>query len=99
VDINELDTSKRYTAMDYEGIALVFLGPELTAFNDPVLACCDRDAADCDCASPDTEGLTGMARMRMVGDDREHLVDPHDIAELGEDDYCAGCGQVGCGHG
>lgn len=38
----------------------------------------------------------GKARMVMVGDDREHLIDPEDITTLGEDDYCRECGQVGC---
>lgn len=35
----------------------------------------------------------------MVGDDRKHHVDLHDVTPLDDDDYCGGCGQIGCGHG
>lgn len=34
----------------------------------------------------------------MVGDDREHLVEVADLTVLGDLDYCASCGQVGCSH-
>lgn len=40
----------------------------------------------------------GMARCVYVGDDSEFLVDPDDLTEITEDDFCAGCGQIGCGH-
>lgn len=33
----------------------------------------------------------------MVGDDYRHVVDKSDLTEIGEDDYCHGCGQTGCG--
>ena len=39
-----------------------------------------------------------LVRAIMVGDDREHELDRDDLTELGELDYCAECGQVGCGH-
>ena len=35
----------------------------------------------------------------MVGDDREHIVDVSDLRKLDDEDYCSGCGQIGCGHG
>lgn len=34
----------------------------------------------------------------MVGDDTEHDVDATELVPIDEDDYCAGCGQIGCGH-
>jgi hypothetical protein len=34
----------------------------------------------------------------MIGDDKIHEVDRDDLVELGELDYCAECGQVGCTH-
>lgn len=37
--------------------------------------------------------------MVMVGDDRRHHVDRHDITPLDDDDWCGGCGQIGCAHG
>jgi hypothetical protein len=33
----------------------------------------------------------------MVGDDRHHLIEEDDIQPLKREDYCAGCGQIGCG--
>jgi len=33
----------------------------------------------------------------MVGDDARHLVEETDIAPLDRSEYCAGCGQIGCG--
>lgn len=32
----------------------------------------------------------------MVGDDREFLVDFEDVELIDDDDYCGGCGQIGC---
>lgn len=32
----------------------------------------------------------------MVGDDREHDLDASDLTAICEDDYCPGCGQIGC---
>ena len=34
----------------------------------------------------------------MVGDDREHEIDIDDLVKIDEDDFCFGCGQIGCGH-
>lgn len=35
----------------------------------------------------------------MVGDDVRHHVDVDDLEPVEDDDYCGGCGQIGCGHG
>jgi uncharacterized protein YlxP (DUF503 family) len=48
---------------------------------------------DCSLVSSDSQ-----VRAVMVGDDREHIVDIDDLTELGELDYCAECGQIGCAH-
>ena len=34
----------------------------------------------------------------MVGDDRRHVIDVDELTPIDEDDFCHGCGQVGCGH-
>lgn len=34
---------------------------------------------------------------RMVGDDRDFTFDRDDLTPISDDDYCAGCGQIGCG--
>lgn len=41
---------------------------------------------------------TGMAVLVMIGDDREHVIDPEDVTVIADDDYCHACGQVGCTH-
>ena len=38
-----------------------------------------------------------MVYVRMVGDDYRHLVDVSELSVISEDDYCGGCGQIGCG--
>jgi hypothetical protein len=35
----------------------------------------------------------------MVGDNRRFTFDKSDLTEIQEDDFCRGCGQIGCGHG
>lgn len=40
---------------------------------------------------------TGNLIVVMVGDDYEWSAEPGDLAPLEDDDYCAGCGQIGCG--
>jgi hypothetical protein len=35
----------------------------------------------------------------MVGDDHRWHIDMHDVTPLNDDEYCGGCGQIGCGHG
>lgn len=42
------------------------------------------------------EERTGRLVVTMVGDDALHVVDPEEVTELGELEYCAGCGQIGC---
>ena len=36
------------------------------------------------------------ANVIMVGDDREHEVEVDSLTRLDEDDFCSGCGQIGC---
>jgi len=38
------------------------------------------------------------AVVRMVGDDRDHEVSSAELKALDEDEFCGGCGQVGCAH-
>ena len=42
---------------------------------------------------------TDRAVIRMVGDDRDFEVDVSDVEPIDEDEFCGGCGQIGCGHG
>jgi hypothetical protein len=42
------------------------------------------------------ENRTGKIVCRMVGDDRDFVFEPEEVSPLNEEDYCGGCGQVGC---
>lgn len=44
------------------------------------------------------ENRTGRVVCVMVGDDRKFTFDPEDLTPLDDLDYCAECGQIGCGH-
>lgn len=44
------------------------------------------------------EERTGRLLVVMVGDDKRHAVDPDDLTQLKEREYCHSCGQIGCGH-
>ena len=35
----------------------------------------------------------------MVGDDRPFFFEPSELTAISDDDFCGGCGQLGCGHG
>lgn len=42
--------------------------------------------------------ITGDVVVVMVGDDARHTVDPDTLKPVTEEEFCAGCGQLGCGH-
>jgi hypothetical protein len=46
------------------------------------------------------EEYVDYSRVRavMVGDDREFEFEVSDLTKIDEDDFCHGCGQIGCGH-
>lgn len=104
-----IDTKKTYEHAEMPGVAWIVRGPEVEhmgaeecpghADDDFALMCGGLgESYFCDgsCVEPQP---TGMVRAVMVGDDRVHIVDPDDLTEIDEDDYCSGCGQIGCGHG
>ena len=44
------------------------------------------------------ENRTGNLVAVMIGDDRHFSVEPDDVSELSEGEYCCVCGQIGCHH-
>jgi hypothetical protein len=52
------------------------------------------DVADDESETEEIE--TGNVVVVMVGDDREFVVDPDDLTLIADDEYCSGCGQIGC---
>lgn len=73
-----------YTVRQYPGIAIDVYGWETEPDEDTEWSGC--------------EVRTGRVLVRMVGDDRRFSVDPEDLTMIGDMDYCAGCGQIGCVH-
>ena len=57
---------------------------------------CDHEHASYN-EDPEFE-RTGRVVVVMIGDDKQHLVDPEDLVALDEDAYCHECGQIGCCH-
>lgn len=87
-----IDLDARYSVAGYRGVAFYLLGYV------------EEDEHDPETGENVTEWtgikLVDRDRVRavMVGDDRVHEVEVADLTELGEFDYCAECGQVGCTH-
>lgn len=77
--------SDYYSVKGYAGVAFTVLGWETKP--------------DEDTEWSGYEQRTGNVIAVMVGDDRQHSVDPDDLAPLAEDAFCRECGQIGCGHG
>jgi hypothetical protein len=74
----------RFTVWGSEGIAFYCAGIETMPDEDTVWT--------------GQENPTGNLLMVMVGDDRKFPTDPDDVIAIGEMDYCAECGQIGCQH-
>lgn len=39
---------------------------------------------------------SGQVKIRMVGDDRDFFVDRSEVEVIHDDEFCGGCGQIGC---
>lgn len=72
-----------YSVKGWDGVAWYILGLE-TVPND-----------ETEWTGLETE--TGNVVAVMVGDDEKYSIDPDNLTELGDGDYCKECGQIGCG--
>jgi len=92
---------------DWRGVAFWVVGPETEErVIEPdwdTLRDDDGNPMDADVWWPEDDDFetveTGRLLVRMVGDDRDISADPDDLEPIDEDDYCSGCGQLGCGWG
>jgi hypothetical protein len=93
VTVAEIQTAAnagmRFRVSGYGGIAFYFRSVEIERFWDYDLGVYPEEPE---------ERETGNVILVMVGDDREHSIDPDDVSALGENDYCHECGQIGCTH-
>lgn len=84
--LEELNDSARYQVANQGAIAWRFAAAQVSVMYDEWGDDVDQE-------------LTGMVWMVMIGDDRRWLFDPEDVSEIDDEDYCSGCGQIGCGWG
>lgn len=81
----KIDLSGHFTVDGYSGVAFYVRGYVETP---------DADTEWTGILNVDRDWVRAV----MVGDDREHIVEVADLTPIGEFDYCAECGQVGCEH-
>lgn len=103
---NQLDFDARYSVGAMRGVAFYLLGyaTEWTELDAELVCEFRSDSDDSDehehedmCYLYDeSEEIENKQTVRavMVGDDTVHLVDVDDLTVI--DDYCSGCGQIGC---
>lgn len=107
---SDLDVDTRYAVDGYRGVAFRVVGvPKVW---DPYLVFIYDDDApvDDEIGEPgfwayDDDGewiddhRSGQIVVRMVGDDRDFVVDVSDLTPLNDNEFCSCCGQLGCGWG
>lgn len=96
-----IDFEGRYGVATYPGVAFYLQGWE-QRWEPRQIFVEDEDGEEVAIDDPDGEGgwvddESGRVRAVMVGDDRVFLVDTSDLTPLEDEDYCSGCGQIGCG--
>jgi len=101
MEIYDMDSFKGKTYSDGRGIALAIVGRDTEEETEFLVYC---DELDCghyyDYCFEETTSIvfTGKLIAVMIGDDRKFLVDFQDLTEIDEEEFCYGCGQIGCGH-
>lgn len=90
-----IDFDSRYSVDGYRGIAFYlveYAAEVIDGYED-----CDDDGMWWYVEPEVVEDRSRVIAV-MVGDDRRHTVDIEDLTPLSDEDYCSGCGQIGCGH-
>ena len=101
---DDLDTDKAYSHPNWSGVALRYDSPvqkwvpDTYFVDDP-----DDPFETIEVVDEYGEGKwvddldSPMVQVHMIGDDQNIIVDADGLTVLDEDDYCGGCGQIGCG--
>ena len=58
----------------------------------------DDEETYCYCEPEEIEDRTRVVA-HMIGDDQDFTFDVEDLEPIADEDYCPGCGQIGCGWG
>jgi len=98
----EINFEGRYSVKGHGGVAFYLVGWEQKW--EPMIAILTDDDGNDYEYELELEGEwiddeEGRVRAVMVGDDHEWLVDPSDLTPIADEDYCSGCGQIGCAWG
>lgn len=95
-----LDGSARYS--DGRGVALRIAGWVKRWEPTLCLGLDEETGKECEIESGEGEWVddveSGRVIVVMVGDDSEAEIDFSDLTKIDDDDYCGGCGQIGCTH-
>jgi len=96
-DTLALDFTARYKVAGLSGVAFYLKGYATIDHEVEHHYCTDDDHDESGCfieleTVADEESVVAV----MVGDDYEHIVNVSDLTKIDEDDYCHGCGQIGC---
>lgn len=83
-DLIKLSAGDSVRVEGYDGVAWRVIGDEM------------KDGEDTDWSG--VQYPTGNVEVRMVGDDRTFVFEPGELTLIDEDEFCHGCGQIGCGH-
>lgn len=95
-----IDLEARYSVASMPGVAFYAVGMAKEVWPESWELDCTEDHEHEEVCylygEPEEYDSDYLARVVMVGDDREHIVDIADLTEIGDEDYCPGCGQIGC---
>lgn len=101
--MTDLDFSARYKAEGWPGVAFTLLGwATEERYEGDALVChdedCDHALSEMCWAAGDTSIVESdeWVRAVMVGDDHVHTLEVSTLHKIGDDEYCHGCGQLGC---
>ena len=97
----ELDMDGRYAVASMPGIAFYLRGyaEEWTEESWLFVGEKDDDVEDETLwlyVEPEKVENRQMVQAVMVGDDYVHTIDVEELSPISEEDYCCGCGQIGC---
>ena len=98
-----LDTDKRYRVKSWNLAVAVRIDGWVQAWEPSQFYATDDDGEEYLEDDPDGEGEwvddieSGRVSIVMIGDDKRHEVELLDLEPISDEEYCSGCGQIGCG--
>jgi hypothetical protein len=96
--MTDIDFDARYRVKSMPGVAW-WIESYVEEFKEVEWTEEDEDGETLYCYDVEVSDNTSLVNAIMVGDDRRHVIDVDDLVKIGDDDYCSGCGQIGCRHG